>query len=59
MAIASPYRRGIVSRSGRDSEPKKITPIQKVFTRNPKYSRTMPMPTGIRSVTIQTHHTSP
>ena len=32
---------------------------QKFLTRKPKYSRTIPMPMGMRSVTIHTHQTSP
>ena len=41
IAIASPYLRGIVSSNGRDSEPKKSTPIQKVFTRNPPGAKSL------------------
>jgi hypothetical protein len=49
----------MVSSSGNESDPKNNTPIQKLFTRNPKYNSTMPIAMGMRSVTIQTHHTSP
>jgi len=49
----------MVTSSGSASAPKKTIPIHTLRTRNPKYRKTMPMPMGIRSVTIHTHQTSP
>jgi len=49
----------MVRRSGRASDPKNTNPIHRLRTRNPKKRNTIPMPTGIRSVTIHTHQTSP
>ena len=49
----------MVNTSGSTSDPKKIAPTHQLVILNPKYTNTMPMPIGMRSVTIQTHHTSP
>jgi hypothetical protein len=58
-AMPRPNRRGMVNTSGSTSDPKKITPIHQLVILNPKYTNTMPMPIGMRSVMIHTHHTSP
>jgi len=57
--MARPNRRGMVNTSGSISDPKKIAPTHQLVILNPKYTNTMPMPIGMRSVMIHTHHTSP
>jgi hypothetical protein len=59
MEMARPYRRGIVSSNGRTNAPKNQIPVFQLATLNPKYTKMMPIAIGMRSVTIQTHHTSP
>jgi hypothetical protein len=49
----------MVSRRGSASDPKKRTPTFQFVTRKPKYTNTIPTATGMRSVTIQIHQTSP
>ena len=49
----------MVNTSGNTSDPKKIAPTHQLVILNPKYTNTIPMPIGMRSVMIHTHHTSP
>ena len=45
--------------SGKTSDVTKIVPTSQLVILNPKNTKMIPMPIGMRSVMIQTHHTSP